>query len=229
MFIYESQKTIHEARERVKKRFLKFFKKGFRDQKFHDWERDYKWDAHKLWKEKLNADEFDRLLNQGAFIEIARRATAIESKTNLLFSFEKMALRDAVKSLEGAELFAFGLYERIYSDANEDKKFENYTRMLASLPRKQTRVLTWPVQTVFPFIANPKKDIFLKPVITKKAAAKYLFNFNYSSKPNCLTYKCYLDFAKLIKKDIQDLKPRDMIDMQSYIWVMGDDRYESYG
>ncbi|HLP12962.1 MAG TPA: hypothetical protein VK177_13590 [Flavobacteriales bacterium] len=229
MLIYESPKTIQKARENVKKRFLKFFKKGFREQKFHDWERDYKWDAHKLWVEKLNQEEFDRLLNQHAFMEIAKRATAIESKTNLLFSFEKMALRDAVKSLEGAEIFAFGLYDRIYGESSDEKKFENFTRVLAALPRKQTRVVNWPMQTVFPFIANPKKDMFLKPVITKKATEKYLFNFNYQSKPNWNTYKRYLDFGKQIKSDIKDLKPRDMIDIQSYIWVMGDDRYETYG
>jgi hypothetical protein len=34
---------------------------------------------------------------------------AIESRTNLLFSFEKMALRDAVRTGAGARLFAEGL------------------------------------------------------------------------------------------------------------------------
>jgi hypothetical protein len=229
MFIYESKAAIQKARERAKKRFLKFFKSGFRDQKYLDWERDYKWRAHELWVEKLNQEEFDRLLNQYDFLEIAKRATTIESKTNLLFSFEKMALRDAVRSLEGAEVFAFGLYDRIYGESSQEKKFENFTRVLSSLPRKQTRVLNWPLQTVFPFIADPKKDIFLKPVITKKAASNYLFNFSYASKPNWQTYKRYLDFAMQIKADIKELKPRDLIDIQSYIWVMGDDRYETYG
>ncbi len=41
-------------------------------------------------------------------------AVRTESKTNLLFSFEKMALRDAVKIAEGAKAFAEGLYNYIY-------------------------------------------------------------------------------------------------------------------
>jgi hypothetical protein len=49
--------------------------------------------------------EYDRLLSQKKYDEIAARAVRIETKTNLLFSFEKMALRDSVKSVEGVKIF----------------------------------------------------------------------------------------------------------------------------
>ena len=42
--------------------------------------------------------------------EIAAEAIRIESRTNLLFSFEKMALRDAVRSIQGAKAFSLALY-----------------------------------------------------------------------------------------------------------------------
>lgn len=29
-----------------------------------------------------------------------------------------------------------------------------------------------------------------------------------------------------IKKDVVDLKPKDLIDLQSYIWVLGSDEYD---
>jgi hypothetical protein len=48
-------------------------------------------------------------MREGKFAEIAAHAVRIESRTNLLFSFEKIALRDAVKSAEGARSFAEGL------------------------------------------------------------------------------------------------------------------------
>jgi hypothetical protein len=41
----------------------------------------------------------------------ARRAVRIESRTNLLFSFEKMPLRDAVREGNGARTFATELFE----------------------------------------------------------------------------------------------------------------------
>lgn len=88
------------------------------------------------------------------------------------------------------------------------------------------RVRTWPLQTVFGFIANPREFIFLKPRVTQAAANAYGLDFLYESKPNWTTYQSLLDFVKQIKKDIIDLKPRDMIDMQSFIWVLGSEEYD---
>ena len=104
-------------------------------------------------------------------------------------------------------------------------RFESFAEMLALLPRKQTRVVTWPLQTVFGFIANPSEFIFLKPRVTQMAAKKYDFPFKYISKPNWETYKSLLDFAALIKNDLAELKPQDMIDIQSFIWVLGSEEY----
>ncbi len=81
-----------------RRKFLRFFPKGFRDEKYFGWERGYKWNAHEKWREQLNRAEYRSLLTKGEFAEIAARAVKIESPTNLLFSFEKMALHDAVKS-----------------------------------------------------------------------------------------------------------------------------------
>jgi hypothetical protein len=208
------------------KKFLTFFSKGFYDAKYLSWERDYKWNAHLAWEKELNEEEYLRLLKEKDYHEIAMRAVKMESKTNLLFSFEKMALRDAVKSDKGAEIFAKGLFDYVYGKDPLEKRFENFSIALSQLPRKQTRVLTWPLQTVFGFIANPKEHIFLKPRVTQAAAEVYNFDFNYKSRPNWATYKSLLAFAKQIKKDLPGLKPRDYVDLQSFIWVLGSAEYD---
>ena len=213
------------ARRRCLKKFLHYFPGGYQGKKYQAWERDYKWNAHKQWKEKLNRQSFKELLEEENYTEIAKLAVNIESKTNLLFSFEKMALRDAVKTRDSSKLFAEGLYNFIYGSGSLQNRFENYRDMLAALPVKQTRVLTWPVLTVFGFIADPSTHIYLKPTVTKNAAAKYKFDFHYSSKPTWDTYQSLLDFAELVRKDTAAYKPRDMIDLQSFIWVMGSDEY----
>ena len=105
------------------------------------------------------------------------------------------------------------------------RRFEEFTEVLESLPRKQTRVLTWPLQTVFGMIARPDEHIFLKPRVTQIAAEEYGFDFDYRSRPNWQTYQGMLDFADQVRKDTRDLKPRDMIDLQSFIWVLGSDEY----
>ena len=58
--------------------------------------------APQRWNELLGFTEYRELLQKRKFTEIATRALKIEARTNLLFSFEKMAIRDALKSPTGA-------------------------------------------------------------------------------------------------------------------------------
>jgi hypothetical protein len=212
--------------QRARKKFLHFFREGFHGQKYLDWERGYKWNAHLQWKEELNEVAFRELLAAKKHSDIALAAARIESRTNLLFSFEKMALRDAVKNPAGAKTFAAGLFDYLYGEEAMQVRFENWVNAVSQLPRKQTRVLTWPLVTVFGFLGNPREHIFLKPLVTKEAARAYGYNFQYAAKPNWNTYQSLLGFAKRIKKDVADLKPRDYIDLQSFIWVLGSSEYE---
>jgi hypothetical protein len=217
---------VKAQRKRCLSKFLNFFPKGFQDPKYHSWERDYKWNAHLKWDEALNEEKFRKLLDKKKYKEIASIAVNIESRTNLLFSFEKMALRDAVKEAKGARDFAHGIFDYIYGEGSIQERFEAFSEVLQILPRKQTRVHTWPLQTVFGFIADPASHIFLKPRVTQTAAVNYRYDFEYSSKPNWDTYKSLLDFAKLIKKEHTELKPKDLIDLQSFIWVLGSSEYD---
>ena len=173
----------------------------------------------------MDAKTFKELLSEKAYEKIAETAIQIESKTNLLFSFEKMAIRDAVKSKEGAKQFASGLFQYLYTAGSLQQRFENFVESISQLPRKQTRVLTWPLVTVFNFIAQPERHIFLKPKVTQRAAEKYKFDFDYISPPNWDTYESLLAFAEQIRSDAKLLRPRDYIDLQSFIWVLGSDEY----
>ena len=218
-------KNISKARKRYLTKFLYYFKKGFNDPLYIDWERDYKLKAHTTFQQYLDQNSFKKLLAQEKYREIASLAVKLESRTNLLFSFEKMALRDAVKTPSGARDFSRGLYEYVYGKGSLQNRFEHFVEIISGLPRKQTRVLTWPLVTVFGFIANPDEHIFLKPRVTQVAAKKYEFDFKYTSKPNWETYESLLNFAQLIKKDTRHLEPHDNIDLQSFIWVLGSDEY----
>jgi hypothetical protein len=211
---------------KCRRKFLRFFPKGFRDETYIDWERSYKWKAHQQWEELLDRNTHRNLIRAGDYREVAARAVRIESRTNLLFSFEKMALRDGVKTDEGGRLFATGLYEFLYGTKSDKGKFEQWCETVGRLPRKKTRVLTWPVVTVFGFIAQPTKHIFLKPKVTRIAAREYGFDFRYQSHPSWDTYANLLEFAEVCRRDLRDLRPQDRMDIQSFLWVQGSDEYE---
>ena len=220
-------KKLLSGAGRARRKFLRYFPGGFRDETYIEWERGYKWATHERWQGVLNRESFRRLLTRHEYAEIAARAVRVEqqSRHSMIFSFEKMALRDAVKSKEGARRFATGLYEFLHGRGDRETRFQGWCDTVAGLPRRQTRVLTWPLVTVWGFIAQPDQHIFLKPNVTKLAAHKYGFDFQYESKPNWSTYANLLEFAETVRRDVRDLRPRDMIDLQSFIWVQGSDEY----
>src|SRR4051812_6021739 len=92
---------------RCRRKFTGYFPRGFRDPDYLELERSYKVETHARWLNELARPEFRRLLHAGEYAEIARRAVRVEqrSRHSMIFSFEKMALRDAVRSPEGARAF----------------------------------------------------------------------------------------------------------------------------
>ena len=218
---------LTQPARRCRRKFLRFFPGGFRDETYLEWERDYKAETHQRWQAALARSEFQRLLRAGEHRTVAARAITVEqrSRHSMIFSFEKMALRDAVRSADGARAFADGLYQFLHGRGSLASRFDRWVAVVAGLPRRQTRVLTWPLVTVFGFIAQPDQHIFVKPLVTRAAARAYGYPLQYTSRPGWQTYADVLTFAETVRRDQRELRPRDMIDLQSFIWVQGSDEY----
>ncbi|MBA2702455.1 MAG: hypothetical protein H0U60_01205 [Blastocatellia bacterium] len=74
---------------RCRRKFLRFFPGGFRDETYIDWERGYKWTAHEQWNEALSRNKFRDLLKQREFAEIAARGQSALSRERTCFSLLK--------------------------------------------------------------------------------------------------------------------------------------------
>ena len=214
---------------RCRHKFQLYYPNGFDDAVYQVAERSVKERAHLEWSAELNPPAYRRLLARGEHSRIVDIALRVESRCNLLFSFEKMALRDAVKVPADARLFANALYAFLYGRGSPQRKFEAWIAALAALPRRQSRVLSWPLVTVFGQIARPDSHLLLKPVVTRKAARAYGFDLDYQAAPSWPVYRDLQTFAAILQRDL-DRKPgfraRDMIDIQSFIWVQGAAEYQ---
>src|SRR4051794_7616556 len=64
-------RTLHATRGhlalRCRRKFLRYYPKGFVDADYLDLERGYKWTAHKRWSSDLGKDEFEGLLHAPEF------------------------------------------------------------------------------------------------------------------------------------------------------------------
>lgn len=65
--------------------------------------------------------------------------------------------------------------------------------------------------------------MFLKPEATKDFAERvgHRFASDYESRLHIDVYESLLDLASKKTDELSDLKPRDRIDVQSFIWVVG--------
>jgi hypothetical protein len=213
---------------RSRRKFELFYPGGFDDETYRVAERAAKERAHLEWQAELGPTALRKLIARGEFAQIAEAAVRIESRTSLLFSFEKMALRDAVRSPAGARLFACELYAFLHGPGSPQRRFGDWLDALAELPQPGSKVLTWPVATVFGFIARPDRHLFMKPRATRRAARAYGYDLAYESQPSWAGYRDLLTFAAVLRRDLDrkhGFKARDMIDLQSFIWVQGAEEY----
>ena len=82
----------------------------------------------------------------------------------------------------------------------------------------------WTVATYLPYLWLPEQHMFLKPEVTKDYAARvgHPFASIYEARLNFDVYASLLELVDRTTDELDDLKPRDGIDIQSFIWVVGD-------
>jgi hypothetical protein len=196
-------------------RFLGRYPEGFYSDRFAAEERDYKVRAHQLAQDLLSKDELARLLSANDFVEVSRRALRVSNATNLIFPNEKMALKDGLESPSNQQAFATALFDLLYGDNDLKPRFERYADILEGIGAAK-----WTIATYFLFIVYPEEYVFLKPTVTQNAAAISGFEIHYRADLNWSTYASVLAFAKYLKMELMELSPRDMIDVQSFMWCI---------
>jgi hypothetical protein len=204
---------------------LNEFPGGFYGEKFADYERDYKMNAHRLMTDLLNKDQLKVLLEKEDYDEICRRALKVVNSTNLIFPNEKMSLKDGLGSGEQKKRFASVLYDHLFGDSGVPKRFDEMREFL-----EEIKAAKWTVVSYFLFFMFPAQHMFIKPTITKNAADICAFDIHYRSDLNWTTYEAVLRFSRFLHEALVDLKPRDMIDVQSFMWCIRPDKtLKSFG
>lgn len=193
--------------------FEKVFPEGFYGDDYLQNERNYKVDAHNLMTDLLDQKSFDLLLTSHDYHEICNRAMQVVNRTNLIFQQEKVSLKNGLKSDRHEQLFGERLHSLLYGEDKLESRFNVFCDCLADI-----NAAKWTIATYFLFMAFPNEHMFLKPAVTQKATEVCGFELNYQPGLNWLTYSRLLEFSQYLLKELSGLKPRDMIDVQSFIW-----------
>ena len=201
--------------------FLEQFPEGFYGEKFQINERDYKVKANALAQELLSSESFRQLLESGNYSKIVKRALRLVNATNLIFPNEKMALKDGLVDADARKSFAEVLFLLLHGEGDFEKRFMAFASFLEEIDSAK-----WTTATYFLFIMHPDKYMFVKPTITQYAGDLCGFELNYKPQLNWLTYKSVLKFSEYLHSELTALAPRDMIDIQSFMWCIAPGTYK---
>lgn len=202
----------------ILKQFLENFPDGLKGKMLKHYEINYKRDAHNYCVEELDKKSLKESLDQEDYDTLATKIKRLYSKTNLLASFEMMDLNDAFKKDKAKKELSHAFYHLLYGDAPLQKRFNDTVKIFESYKMDKWTTISYPL-----FIRFPKEYLFVKPSMTKEAAENRGFDIQYSSKVNWSTYKRILDFGedlfvRLSQSDNEMLHPKDMIDVQTFMW-----------
>jgi hypothetical protein len=193
-------------------RFQRFFPEGFSAPGYEARERAYKVRA----KSALDAAAPLEAAASGA--GFGEAALAAYRSTNLLSPFEKVRLQDVLRSpaaddfVRTAAAFALG---------DTRLALRAFDRLL-----KPFGIAKWTAVTYLPFLWRPDAHMFLKPEVTKGFAARVAHTFatTYAAQLDPSVYESLLDMTAETEREIAALAPRDRIDVQSFIYVIGEYR-----
>lgn len=201
----------------AKEDFLKRFPGGFSGKRLMDTERTFKEELMRIGSTLLGRQVLQSYIDAGDFQMVFDNASQyLSHQHNILPSpYEKMAFRDGIRNLPDSKRFAVALVDYLHGHGDLEPRFETLARVLADMGADK-----WPVITNFRFFLHPKTDVFIKPLNLQHASELCQFEINYKPQINWLTYHSTTVFYQYLSESIADLKPRDMVDVQSFIWCI---------
>ncbi|ACR80494.1 MULTISPECIES: hypothetical protein [Kosmotoga] len=189
--------------------------KGFEDDRFLEEERDYKVETVKRAKELLNETVLAGLIESKAYSELFERIEKIGKDNNLLFNSIPTSgdLRLLFSTKINKEAFSKEFFNLLYGSGSSEERLEKFCNFVEKSGEKSY----WTFPTYFLFIVYPESEYFVKPSVVSWFAN--FFGFAFSRKPDARSYKLLKDYSFELMKALSDFNPKDMIDIQSFIWV----------
>lgn len=199
-------------------RFLSLYPDGLEGRDFLKDQREANLRGHQFSIQLLGQEELAGLLAEARYQDVCDRARHIESVTGLLTKTEKAAFYEALDLEENQSLFSIGLNDLLYGSDTEEERFKRFVRALCLM-----EIGKWPIATLFGFLRFPQERAFVKPTAIQSSAKAFCWRINYKTEPNWKTYSAVLRLYNHVRTGLveEGMMPRDLMDVQSFIWAIG--------
>jgi len=168
------------------------------------------------WARAFGDGEGERLLAAGNVREMVRRALRIERHVTLASApFEAGALRNALRHPDAARAFFEALLALLSVPSPGRARFE---RLFAATEQLELEPeLAWPLATLFPFVAEPTRHVFLWPRSACPAAERLGCDLRFEATPNWATYASLRQLSARLLEKLRESGARDFMHVEAFL------------
>ena len=187
--------------------------KSFTNEFYLNDERNFKLDASKLLYDQFGekGEKLKNLIEQKKFKEAADKVRAMYQKDNLLY--KPWEVLPFIHTED--ELLINRLYNLLYGTEDFSTWFKSWIDLLG-----KDNPLCWPAATYHLMLHKPNEHIFVKPGPIGRFLKAVGSKLVWQPRTNAAFYAEIQRFAYAILPELKPLGARDMIDVQSFIWVL---------
>jgi hypothetical protein len=192
--------------------------KGFADERFIKDEISYKKKAVEKAKSLLSESELKKLIDEARYDDFINRLEKVGKSTNLLYiTYKSGDMRVLYVNNLDKPLFCSKIMDLLHGKGNAEERLGRYSEYLKSFNMGSSLTITFP--TYLLFLLYPETEIFYKPTLMK-----WLWKNIHGSEPlddseirNA--YRAIKTIVYELKEGLYQFSPKDMVDVQSFIWV----------
>jgi hypothetical protein len=174
------------------------------------------------WTGAMGDGEGARLAAEGEVRELVKRVVRLEKHLVLVpGTFEAGTLKQALEDPEAAGPFFTALFEVL---AGPPARARTEKLFAAAEALDVEPALAWPIATLFPFVADPARHVFLWPRTACAAAERLGCDLRYEATPSWTTYAALRAFSAQLLAKLDPLGARDFVDVEAFLHATASSR-----
>jgi hypothetical protein len=181
--------------------------------------RDRAWNwraANAEWTQALGGGEGERLIAEGDVAELARRALRVAAKVSRIAGLIDLdALAEALQPGDVVKGYFEALFALLAPATSARARVEKAFATSEALGIE--RDAAWPMATLFPFVADPKRFVLVVPKLASGAAARLGCDLRLKPTPNWSTYAALHGLSAQLMEKLRANGARDFIDVECFL------------
>jgi len=176
--------------------------------------------------ELLGGGKGQALVAEGDVAGLTRRALEVERLLSpVAGAVEEGALRQALADPGAAGAFFEALFGLLSVPVPARARFDKLFAAAGGLATAPASA--WTVATLFPFLADPGRQMLLRPKAAKGAAERLGCDLRYGAAPNWATYAALRSFSLRLLERLAPLGARDLFDVETFLHFVSTSRAAS--